>query len=71
VGRGAGVLFAAFDHEKGSVPPEAAQFVGESGDESILLVKGQTRDPHGLLRKELSHKKAQKAQKAFENPRSG
>ena len=65
MGRGAGVLFAAFDHAARGVSEEAAEFMGEPRDEFVLLVQGQARDSHGLLRKELSHKKAQETQMVY------
>jgi hypothetical protein len=55
VASGGRVLLAAFDREAGCVATKAAELVGEPGDESLLLVQGQTRDSYRLLWKELSH----------------
>ena len=60
--RGAGVLFVAFDPESRGVSSQAAEFVGEPGDEFVLLVQDQARHTYGVFRKKLSHKKAHKAQ---------
>jgi len=54
VGRGAGVLFVAFDTEKGCVSKEAVEPVGEPRDEFVLLVEGEARDSYGLLWEELA-----------------
>ena len=63
VGRGGRVLLAEVDHKASCVSSEAFEFVGEPGDESLLLVEGQTRDSYRVLWKELSHKEAQKSTK--------
>ena len=55
VGRGAGFLFAAIHPATSCVPSQAVEFVGESGDEFVLLVEGEARDSHGVLREELKN----------------
>ena len=54
MGRGAGVLFVALDHEAGCVAEEAAELVGEPRDKLVLLVQSEAWNSHGLLREELN-----------------
>ena len=58
----AGVLLAAVDHETSCFAAPTVEFVGEPGDEFVLLVQDQARDSYRVFRKKLSHKKAHKAQ---------
>ena len=51
---------AAIDFEASCVSSQAVELMGEPRDESVLLVQGKARDSHGVLRKELSHKRHKK-----------